>query len=173
VIQRDYHSITRHDYYRRARAERDTIGRPSCKTDHGRTVYGGGGIYPDVRAATRTPLPLWAGQIGEGAIALRWAGARVTASPNEYASLDALASAGPLPDATLTDFRKFSLAQGVTVPAGADADKLLNRILLPRIADAKWGDAGFYRMRALLDSEVSAALDALPKATQLATASGQ
>ena len=56
--------------------------------------------------------------------------------------------------------------------AGVDADKLLNRILLPRIADAKGGDAGVYRMRALLDSEVSAALDALPKATQLATGSG-
>lgn len=173
VIQRDYHSITRHDYYRRARAERDTIGRPSCRTDHGRTVYGGGGIYPDVRAATRAPVPLWVGQVGEGAIALRWAAARVTASPNEYASLDALAAAGPLPDATLGEFRKFALAQGVTVPAGADADKLLNRILLPRIADAKWGDAGFYRMRALLDAEVSSALDALPKAAQLATASGQ
>jgi carboxyl-terminal processing protease len=172
VIQRDYHTITRHDYYRRARAERDTIGRPSCKTDHGRTVYGGGGIYPDVRAATRTPLPPWVGQVGEGAIALRWAAARVSASPNEYASLDALAVAGPLPDATLGEFRKFALAQGVTIPAGAEADKLLNRILLPRIADAKWGDAGFYRMRALLDSEVSAALDALPKATQLATAPG-
>jgi carboxyl-terminal processing protease len=111
--------------------------------------------------------------VGEGAIALRWAAARVTASPNEYASLDALAAAGPLPDATLGEFRKFALAQGVTIPAGADADKLLNRILLPRIADAKWGDAGFYRMRALLDSEVSSALDALPKAKQLATAAGQ
>jgi len=168
VIQRDYHSITRHDYYRRARAERDTLGRPSCRTDHGRTVYGGGGIYPDVRAAARAPLPLWVGQVGEGAIALRWAAAHVTASPNEYASLDALAAAGPLAGATLADFRKYAQAQGVTIPEGADADKLLNRILLPRIADAKWGDAGFYRMRALLDAEVTAALDALPAATQLA-----
>lgn len=171
VIQRDYHSITRHDYYRRARTERDTIGRPSCKTDHGRTVYGGGGIYPDVRAPARGALPSWVGQVGEGAIALRWAAAQVSASPTAYASLDALAAAGPLPDATLADFRKFAAAQGVTVPEGADADKLLNRILLPRIADAKWGDAGFYRMRAMLDGEVTAALDALPKASELATMS--
>jgi carboxyl-terminal processing protease len=171
VIQRDYHSITRHDYYRRARAERDTIGRPSCKTDHGRTVYGGGGIYPDVRSAPHPMVPLWVGQVGEGAIALRWAGAHVTASPNEYASLDALATAGPLPAGTLADFRKYALAQGVTVPDGVDADKLLNRILLPRIADAKWGDAGFYRLRAVLDGEVAASLDALPKAAELAAMS--
>jgi len=171
VIQRDYHSITRHDYYRRARTERDTIGRPSCTTDHGRTVYGGGGIYPDVRSATRSGTPLWVGQVGEGAVALRWASARVSAAPSEYASIDAMANAGPLPDATLTDFRKYAEAQGVTVPAGADADKLLNRILMPRLADAKWGDAGFYHMRAVLDPEVSSALDALPKATALATMS--
>ncbi len=167
VIQRDYHSITRHDYYRQARAVRDTIGQPSCKTDHGRTVYGGGGIYPDVRSASRAPLPLWVGQLGEGAIALRWAGAHVSAAPSEYASLDALAAAGPLPAATLADFRTYAAAQGVTVPAGSDADGLLNRILLPRIADAKWGDEGFYRMRALLDGEVAAAVDAMPKAAAL------
>ena len=168
VIQREYHAITRHDYYRRARAERDTIGRPSCKTDHGRTVYGGNGIYPDVRAPARGTVPSWVGQVGEGAIALRWAAAQVSASPNAYASLDTLAAAGRLPDTTLADFRKFSAAQGVTIPEGADADTLLNGILLPRIADAKWGDAGFYRMRALLDAEVTAALDALPKASELA-----
>jgi hypothetical protein len=120
-----------------------------------------------VRSATRAPLPLWVGQVGEGAIALRWAGAHVSASPNEYASLDALAQAGPLSAATLADFRKYALAQGVTIPEGAEADKLVNRILLPRIADTKWGDAGFYRMRALLDSEVSSALDALPGASIL------
>ena len=173
VIQRDYHSITRHDYYRRARAERDTIGRPSCKTDHGRTVYGGGGIYPDVRSPARGAAPLWVGQIGEGAIALRWAGAHVTAAPTEYSSLDALAAAGPLSAPTLADFRKFAAAQGVTIPTGDDADALLNRILLPRIADAKWGDAGFYRVRAMFDPEVRAALEALPMAKTLTAGNGQ
>jgi carboxyl-terminal processing protease len=167
VIQRDYRSITRHDYYRRARAERDTVGRPSCRTDSGRTVYGGGGIYPDVRSPARVAPPSWVGQIGEGAVALRWAGAHVSASPNEYASLDALASAGSLPAATLADFRKFAAAQGVTVPAGEDADRVLNRILLPRIADAKWGDGGFYRARAMLDPEVKIALESLGKAGEL------
>jgi carboxyl-terminal processing protease len=167
VIQRDYKSITRHDYYRRARAERDTIGRPACKTDHGRTAYGGGGIYPDVRSGPRPATPAWAGQIGEGAIALRWAGARVTAAPSEYATFEAL-TAGPLSATALADFRKFAAAQGVTIPAGDDVDQRLNRMLLPRIADAKWGDAGFYRARAMFDPEVKAALESLPQATTLA-----
>ena len=59
VVQRQYQSITRRDYYRLAIAERDTAGRPSCKTDGGRTVYGGGGIYPDVMVGARDPVPLW------------------------------------------------------------------------------------------------------------------
>jgi hypothetical protein len=112
-------------------------------------------------------MPLWVGQIGEGALALRWAGAHVSAMPSEYGSIDALAEASPLAPATLADFRKFATAQGIAIPEGDDADRLLNRILLPRIADAKWGDAGFYRARALFDPEVKAALDALPAASAL------
>src|SRR5438046_9751919 len=57
VIQRQYRGITRRDYFRLARAERDTAGRPSCKTDGGRTVYGGGGIYPDVVLPEPDPAP--------------------------------------------------------------------------------------------------------------------
>src|SRR5476651_2636992 len=59
IVQRQYHSLSRVDYYRMARAERDTAGRPSCKTDGGRTVYGGGGIYPDVQLADAAPAPRW------------------------------------------------------------------------------------------------------------------
>ena len=61
----------------------------------------------------------------------------------------------------------------MTIPTGDDADALLNRILLPRIADVKWGDAGFYRVRAMFDPEVRAALDALPMAKTLTAGNGQ
>jgi carboxyl-terminal processing protease len=69
VIQRQYHSISRHEYYRLAGVERDTVGRPSCKTDQGRTVYGGGGIYPDVRLA-EDPQPLWLAHVRENDLVL-------------------------------------------------------------------------------------------------------
>lgn len=167
VVQRDYRGITRHDYYRRARAERDTIGRPSCKTDQGRTVYGGGGIYPDVRSARRPAMPGWVGEIGEGALGMRWASAHTSAAGATYPTTDAVAAGASLSPATLEEFRKYAAAQGVTVPAGTAADSLLNRLLLPRLADAKWGDEGYYRMRALLDPEVAAALESLPRATNL------
>jgi carboxyl-terminal processing protease len=55
VVQRQYRGLRTADYYRMARAERDTAGRPSCRTASGRTVYGGGGIYPDVVLPAPTP----------------------------------------------------------------------------------------------------------------------
>src|SRR3989441_9427459 len=57
VIQRQYRGITRRDYFRLARAERDTAGRPSCKTDGGRTVYGGGGGFSPVVFSGAPPAP--------------------------------------------------------------------------------------------------------------------
>src|SRR3982750_4039019 len=58
IVQREYADISPREYYRLARADRDTAGRPSCRTDHGRTVYGGGGIYPDLLQEEFTP-PGW------------------------------------------------------------------------------------------------------------------
>jgi carboxyl-terminal processing protease len=65
VVQRQYRSVTRREYYRLARAERDT-GRPSL-VSHGRwrTVYGGGGIYPDLALTDRPPTPRWAIRVDE------------------------------------------------------------------------------------------------------------
>ena len=84
VIQRQYHGLTRGDYYRLAAAERDTAGRPSCRTDAGRTVYGGGearafgppefrrqfGLSLPAAAPTRRqdvptcPATVWPGNLG-------------------------------------------------------------------------------------------------------------
>jgi carboxyl-terminal processing protease len=49
LIQRDYSNVSLYDYY----FDRDTVGDTTNKevklTDSGRTVYGGGGITPDVK----------------------------------------------------------------------------------------------------------------------------
>ena len=172
VVQREYRGITRHEYYRRSRAERDTLGRPSCRTASGRTVYGGGGIYPDVRAQSPGVLPQWTQRINEGGLALRWVGTHLGAATTAYPTLDALAAAPALAPGALAEFRSFATAQGVTIPAGADADSLLQRLLLPRIADAKWGDAGYYRILAVLDPEVGEARKAFTKAAALQAGGG-
>jgi carboxyl-terminal processing protease len=156
VVQRQYRSITRRDYYRMAGVERDTAGRPSCRTDAGRVVYGGGGIYPDVRLADAPPLPRWALRAEEQQLPLSWSGGYVEANAATLTSLDKLAAAGSLPAAALADFRAFAARQGIVVPADADAE--LQRLLLGSVAEAKWGTAGALRVEAMRDTAVRQAI---------------
>jgi carboxyl-terminal processing protease len=164
VVQREYREISRRDYYRLARADRDTAGRPSCRTAGGRTVYGGGGIFPDVVLGEAESRPVWAARVAEQAVVLSWVGGYVEARAASLASLDALLRAPSLDAASLADFRAFAALQGVTVPAGADADRALQRLLVPAVAAAKWGEAGWYRADALLDPQIGAAVRAFDRA---------
>ena len=167
VVQREYRGITRRDYYRLAGAERDTAGRPSCRTDAGRVVYGGGGIYPDVPLDAAPAAPLWAERLAERAVAFSWVGGWVDAHQSALASLDDFLRTPTLPADALADFRAFAARQGVMIPTGADADTILQRLLVPQVAAAKWMDAGWYRAEALLDPEISAAVKAFPRASEL------
>ncbi len=165
VVQREYRSISRRDYYRLARTERDTAGRPSCHTDAGRTVYGGGGIYPDVRLPARATMPDWLTRIYEQQIILSWSGSYVDAHASSMGTLDSFVAAGPLSASTLNDFRSFASRQGVEVPANVDAT--LQRSLRSAIAYAKWGPEGAYRVDAMLDDEVRQAVSAFEQASRL------
>jgi carboxyl-terminal processing protease len=158
VIQRQYRDVRGADYYRMARAARDTVGRPSCRTAGGRTVYGGGGIYPDVVMPEAEPAPVWLARLAEDAVHTRWIGGYLTENAAAFTTADALAAAPRLPDAALAQFRAFAQQQGHAVPAGADADRALQRLLVPEIAGTKWGSAGYYRVQAALDEQIGAAV---------------
>ena len=166
VIQRQYHSISRRDYYRMAGADRDTVGRPSCKTDQGRVVYGGGGIYPDVRLAEE-PQPLWVARVRENDLALKWIGGYVSANAGVPATLDALAANPSLPVAVVGEFRSFATQQGVAIPAGDDVDVELQRMLTRALARAKFGESGYYRVAALLDPTVRRAAQQFDRASAI------
>ncbi len=49
LIQRDYSNVSLYDYYFNRDAEDNNAGKEVKLTDSGRTVYGGGGITPDVK----------------------------------------------------------------------------------------------------------------------------
>jgi carboxyl-terminal processing protease len=167
VVQRQYRQVTRRDYYRLAGEARDTVGRPTCTTAAGRTVYGGGGIYPDVVLPEAEPAPLWLARLHEALLPMQWVGAYVGSGAGALTTAEALAARPELPAAALADFRAFAARQGVPVPAGPEADALLQRVLVQGVARAKWGAAGFYRVAAALDPEVAAAARELPRAAAL------
>jgi carboxyl-terminal processing protease len=167
VIQRQYRGLARQDYYHLAGAERDTAGRPSCRTSGGRTVYGGGGIYPDLLLPDAGAPPAWLARLGEQSVLLRWASAHVAEQGGAYPSLDALAERRELAPGALESLRRFAAGQGAPVPEGAAADALLRAAALRRVADVKWGDAGYYRVAALLDADVARAAAAFEQAAGL------
>ena len=167
VVQRQYRSISRREYYRLARADRDTVGRPSCRTDAGRTVYGGGGIYPDIPLAERAPLPRWAVRAEEQQLPLTWSGGYVESHAASLTSLEAFAAAGTLPTAALADFRAYAARQGVVIPPDADAQ--LQQLLAGSVAEAKWGAEGAYRVEALHDTSVRDAIASFARAGQILT----
>jgi carboxyl-terminal processing protease len=55
LIQRDYSGRSFYDYYNQKRGDKNGTHTDERRTDSGRTVYGGGGIDPDVESKVRTP----------------------------------------------------------------------------------------------------------------------
>ncbi|HEU4883010.1 MAG TPA: S41 family peptidase [Longimicrobium sp.] len=173
VIQRQYRDLRGADYYRMARSARDTAGLPNCRTAGGRTVYGGGGIYPDVVMPEPEPAPLWLARLAEENVPTRWIGAHLTENAAAYTTADALAAAPRLPDGALAQFRAFAQQQGHTVPTGPEADRALQRMLVPEIAGTKWGSAGYYRVLAALDEQIATAVAEFEHASAILGARAQ
>ena len=157
VIQRQYHGITRRDYYRMARADRDTVGRPTCRTDGGRVAYGGGGIYPDVVLSEEDAVPVWLSRVREDELVLKWIGGYVTANTAALPSLEAFAAKPALPTSAVAEFRAFAQQQGVSIPPGDESDAVLQRLLTRAAARVRFGEAGYHQIGALLDPMVSRA----------------
>jgi carboxyl-terminal processing protease len=170
IIQRQYRDLRQADYYRMARAARDTAGRPSCRTAGGRTVYGGGGIYPDVVLPEPQPAPVWLARVAEEGVHTRWIGGYLTDNAAAFTTADALAAAPRLPAGALAQFRAFATQQGHTLPEGADADRALERMLVGELAGAKWGSAGYYRVSVALDEQIGAAVREFERAAQILSA---
>jgi carboxyl-terminal processing protease len=167
VIQRQYRAITRHEYYRLARAERDTVGRPSCKTNAGRTVYGGGGIYPDVTLNGEEAIPPWLAKVREDDLVLKWIGGYVSANAATLSSLDALARSPSIPAAAVAEFRSFAAQQGVAIPAEESAENALQQVLTRAAARVKFGEEGYYRIAALLDPTVKRSAQQFERASAI------
>lgn len=167
IVQREYRSISRRDYYRLAGSERDTAGRPSCLTTSGRRVYGGGGIYPDVLLPEPVGAPVWLARLFEDDVPLKWAGGYLTESGAPVA-LDSLVARPAVDARAVASFRAFALARGTEIPAGDEIDERLARLLALELAESKWGDAGYYRVRAARDPAVVEALKYFDRAAALA-----
>lgn len=170
IIQRQYREMRGRTYRRLAGEVADTTGRPSCKTTGGRTVYGGGGIVPDVFLPEEEPTPLWLARIFEQNLPFKWAGSYIDANPNALTSVEALVEAAAPPPDAVTSLRNFIIDQKLQVPDDEDARGRLAEVALYQLAYAKFGDEGVYSVMAVTDPEVKQAAQAFGQAEAILTA---
>ena len=147
VVQRPYRGVRPVDYLRGAAADRDTAGRPSCRTAGGRVVYGGGGVVPDVALEPPPAEPVWLSALRENELLLRWA-----------ASADSVDVAA---------FRRFAGQNGGVVPADAESDARLRAVLGAELARVRGGEGAWFRAQLAHDPWLAAAIQAFDRAALL------
>src|SRR5687768_7992450 len=164
VVQRQYRGVRQADYYRGAMADRDTVGRPSCRTASGRTVYGGGGIYPDIVLDDPAPTPVWLTRLNERELLLKWVGTRISDPAGAPSTIEPYLDGSAVSAAVLAQFRSFIRSNGGEVPDGAEADRHLARALGPMLAQARLGEGAYYRVMLRDDPWVQASVQAFERA---------
>ena len=166
IVQRRYRDLRTRDYYRLAGVVQHTTGRPSCQSSSGRTLYGGGGIYPDVLIDPPDATPRWLSQIHERELLLRWVGGYLADTSFADESVAEFSGAS-LPSEVVENFLAFAAAEGVTRPEGRADIALLHEMLVRAVVWGRWGAVGYFTVAALHDTEVQAAIEQLEDAEQL------
>ena len=162
LIQRDYSNVSLYDYYYNRDNLDDTANREVKLTDSGRTVYGGGGITPDVKIDPVKSNKFQDTMLQHYAFfnfAKRYV---INHHPSETTFV--------VDDAMMNDFRKFLDEEKVPY---SEADLLENNdwvrgnIKSEIFIDAFGQEEGL-KVRAETDPQVVKALELLPQAKQLA-----
>lgn len=166
TIQREYRGVSTREYYRAATDERDRAGREACTTAGGRTVYGGGGIYPDHVLDDR-PAPAWLDRIHQADLLLQWVPGLLEERPDRYDDVESLAAEPVLQPDDLDSFLRFAADQGVVVPREDAALGRLQETILARVAHSRFGATGLYTFLAYRDPDVETAAGLLPDARAL------
>jgi carboxyl-terminal processing protease len=161
LIQRDYSNVSLYDYY----FDRDSVGDTTNKevklTDSGRTVYGGGGITPDVKVD-----PIKSNRF-QDTLLQHYAFFNFA---KHYIIAHHITKSFQVDDATMQEFRKSLDADKVPY---TEADLLQNEEwiksnLKSEIFVDAFGQEEGLKVKAETDPEVLKGLDLLPQARALA-----
>jgi carboxyl-terminal processing protease len=160
LIQRDYTGVSLYDYYYNREGEEPT-NKEVKLTDSGRTVYGGGGITPDVKVPTLKTTRF------EDTLLQKYAFFNFT---RHYLTGHQADKNFEVTDSVMQDFRKFLESQKVPYTE-AELNEGIDWIkanIKSEIFIAQFGQEEGLQVRAQSDPQVLAALNLLPKAKDLA-----
>ncbi len=162
LIQRDYNGISLYDYYYNHEAEdKNAANREVKTTDGGRTVYGGGGITPDVKY--------------EGPKANKFQDSLLQHYAffnfaKHFVSGKHIAKNWEVDDAVMQDFRKFLDQEKIpyTEAELSENNSWVRSRIRSEIFVSEFGQQEGLRVSAETDPEVLKALDLMPQAKALA-----
>jgi len=161
LIQRDYSNISLYDYYYSRDDVPPTASREVKLTDSGRTVYGGGGITPDVK------IPNQKTNRFEDTLLEKYAFFNFA---KHYVINHQVNKQFQVDDAVMQEFRKFLDEQKITFTEADLADNMdwIKSNIKAELFINEFGQQEGMRVHAETDPEVEKALELLPQAKQLA-----
>ena len=162
LIQRDYNGVSLYDYYyNHDDQQASTAGKEVKLTDSGRTVYGGGGITPDVKIPTPKPTR-FQDEVLQHYAFFNFAKHYLI---NRHINKDFQVN-----DAVLQEFRKFLDDEKVTYSEAdlvAAQDWVASHIKAELFV-SEFGQQEGLKVQAESDPQVVKALELLPQAKELA-----
>ena len=161
LIQRDYSNLSLYDYYYNREKEENNGSHEVKLTDSGRTVYGGGGITPDVK------LPPFKSNRFQDTLLQHYAFFNFA---KRYVVGHKVTQNFEVDEAVLQEFRKFLDEEKVPFTEAElleNNDWVRSNIKSELFVDS-FGQAEGMKVRAETDPEVMKALDLLPQARALA-----
>ena len=162
LIQREYTGVSLYDYYYNRESEEAATNNKEVKlTDSGRTVYGGGGITPDVK------IPALKTNRMEDTLLQKYAFFNFARA---YVNNHPVDKSFEVTDAVMQDFRKFLDAQKIPYTEAELHDSMdwVKAGIKSEIFVSQFGQEEGLRVRAQTDPQVLSALNLLPKAKDLA-----
>jgi carboxyl-terminal processing protease len=165
LIQREYNGVSLYDYYYNSRDSGDGTppapGREVKMTDSGRTVYGGGGINPDIVIA---PIK---GNKFEDTLLQKYAFFNFA---KHYVINHKVAQSFQVDDAVMQEFRKFLDSQQIpfTEAELAENSDWVRSNIKAELFVNEFGQQEGLKVHTETDPAVEKALELLPKAKELA-----
>ncbi len=161
LIQRDYSNLSLYDYYYNREGDENNANHEVKLTDGGRTVYGGGGITPDVK------LPPYKSNRFQEDLLQHYA---LFNFAKHYALTHKITQAFEVDDALLLDFRKFLDEEKIphTEAEMIENDDWLRSNIKSELFVDTFGQEEGLKVRAETDPDVIKALDLMPQARALA-----
>ena len=174
LIQRDYSSGDKEKYQEEAFSrdeEADSVlaKRPKFTTLAGRTVYGGGGIRPDVLVPSES-LTVAEVDLERASVFFDYATRLVGTNRDQFPkTYDDFAKTYRVSDAQFEGFGKYAVEKKVKIAPEtmAKEDKYIRRRLKAEVASNLFGLVARYRVDSEGDGQLQQALDLMPQARKL------